>query len=52
MKKLMKKSKASKNNFEAYACSCPTSRTCSTTAKKNSNYVELVRFSSYYLVLS
>lgn len=49
MKKLMKKSKASKNNFEAYACSCPTSCTCSTTAKKNSNYVELVETVSSFV---
>ena len=40
MKKLMKKSKASKNNFEAYACSCPTSCTCNTTAKRNWSYVK------------
>ncbi len=51
MKKLMKKSKASKNNFEAYACSCPTSCTCNTTAKRNSNYVELVSFAANFLVL-
>ncbi len=51
MKKLMKKRKASKNNFEAFACVCPTSCTCNTTARRNSNYVELTRYSSTYIVL-
>lgn len=51
MKKLTKKSNASKNNFEAYACSCPTSCYCNTTAKSNSNYVELVNFTFSYIVL-
>lgn len=51
MKKLIKKSKVSKNTFEAYACVCPTSCSCSTSAKKNSNYVELVSFNLNYIVL-
>ncbi|WP_407647649.1 CLI_3235 family bacteriocin precursor [Clostridium brassicae] len=51
MKKLNKKNHNLQGTLESYSCNCPTSCYCNTQAKKNSNYVELVRFSYSYIVL-